>query len=410
MKREISTSEDVPLTISLSEAEAQTLSGLGRELSAKAAWWGDKEIPTDRSVIKVVEQPGGRYRVTFQDVVGMVRVGDLQVNVLPKIPSTHFWHIVCHSELAPRISSAPVAVSEGLALIELLARWCVEAAEKLLRVGLRKDYKENLDELDEVRGQIQALETAERVYRGAAVAVCRFEELSEDTSLNRIVKSACERIARLGIVSQPVRGRARRVVYRMDGVGSTLYTDMRVRLDRLTMSYSRVLPLSLLVLNGCGISAAYGKVQGLAFLIRTPELVEDGLRSILASGIPTRRVAKRKLLLGGSGMSINPDLVFGEDLAIGDVKYRRLSGDWHKPDFNQIVTFATGFRSQYALLIGFCDSTTSILPRPVKIGPVHTKAFSWVASPQSTPASSGVLLVTQVSSWLKGLEQDVVTV
>jgi len=318
MLREVSATENVPLTIDLSEDEAQALSGLGRELSAKTAWWGGKEAPADRSVINIVEQTGGQFRITFRDVLGVVRVGDLQVNVQPKIPTPHFWHIVSHSELAPRVSIAPAAVSEGTTLIELLAQWCVEASEKLLRVGLRKGYKEDRGELDQVRGQIEVLETAERLYRGASVAVCRFEKLSEDISINRVVKSACERIARLGVISAAVRTRARRVVYRMAGIGNALHNDLRVRLDRLTTSYSRVLPLSLLVLNGCGISAAYGKVQGMAFLVRTPELIEDGLRSILALAISKPSVAKRRLLLDDSRMSINPDLVFGDDLAVGD--------------------------------------------------------------------------------------------
>ena len=392
--------ENAPQTFELTEGEAQNLSALGKELASKKTWWGTKASATVGSVIKIDEQSGGRYRVTFNDVVGVVNVGRFQINVEPKIPPSHFWYIVGHSDLAPRISTTKISVDKGLDMVELLARWCVEGAEKLLNFGLRKDYKEEQAELEMLTGQIQVMETIQRIYQGAQVAVCRFEDLTFDAPINRVVKAACQRIARLSLVSDSVRTRARRVVYRMDGVGPLEHADTRVKVDRLTSSYSQVLPLSLLILSGYGISSTYGKTQGLAFLVRTPELIEDGLRSILAEDISSPKITKRKFMLGDSGLSINPDLIFGDDLAIGDVKYKELKNNWNTPDFNQLVTFATGFGSKHALLLGFATDPTSVLPKPVQIGDVNTKALAWITDHAVPPESSRRSLVVEVKYWL----------
>ena len=400
MVTELRAIENKPQSFVLTEGEAQNLSALGKELASKKTWWGSKAGATVGSVIKIDEQAGGRYRVTFNDVVGVVNVGRFQINVEPKISPSHFWYIVGHSALAPRISTTKISVDKGLEMIELLARWCVEGAEKLLNWGLRKEYKEEQDELEMLTGQLQVLETVQRIYQGAQVAVCRFEDLTHDAPINRIVKAACERIACLSLVSGPIRTRARRVVYRMDGVGALVHSDLRTKLDRLTSSYSQVLPLSLLILNDYGISSTYGKTQGMAFLVRTPELIEDGLRSILAEDISSPKITKRKFMLGDSGLSINPDLIFGDDLAIGDVKYKELKNNWNTPDFNQLVTFATGFGSKHALLLGFATDPTSVLPKPVQIGDVNTKALAWITDHAEPPENSRRSLVTEVLAWM----------
>ena len=87
-----------------------------------------------------------------------------------------------------------------------------------------------------------------------------------------------------------------------------------------------MVPLALLVLAGCGISSTAGKQVGTAFLIRTPDLIEDGMRNMLSELLPEAAITKRRLILGESGLSMNPDLVFGAGSAVGDVKYRYLSG------------------------------------------------------------------------------------
>jgi 5-methylcytosine-specific restriction enzyme subunit McrC len=102
--------------------------------------------------------------------------------------------------------------------------------------------------------------------------------------------------------------------------------------DRLSQNYVHSVSLARLILDGCGISLSDGKTHGTSFLVRTPELIEDGLRSIIETGLPNIPVKKRRQILGDSGLSINPDIVFGDGLAIADVKYkyfeRRLESKW----------------------------------------------------------------------------------
>lgn len=391
--------ESKPTVLNLNEGEVDALLLVGRELASTSTWWGNSGSEPSRSVISADRLRDGGYRVTFRDVIGLVRVGDKQIRVLPKIPIDHFSYIASRSDLAPRLSTTTTQVDEGLDFSAVIARWCVDSAEKLLRQGLRKDYTDQTNELDQVQGSIQPMETTMLTSIGVARAVCSFQEFTEDIMLNRVAKAACLKVARMDFVDSALRARARQVAYRMDDVGAMQPNDLRVQVDRLTANYSRLLNLSKLVLAGLGLTVAAGRHIGTAFLIRTPELIEDGLRSILKDGLQDIKISKRRLMLGDSGLSINPDLVFGSTLAVADVKYRLLGKDWSKSDFNQVVTFATGFRTKSAAVIGFSNGAVP-LPRPVSVGDVKVRAFSWAALSEADPKASASALTAQLHAWL----------
>ncbi len=393
--------ESRPTLLDLTESEVEALVTLGKELASRSTWWGGSIQDPSRSVIAAEPLRGGRYRVTFRDVIGVVRIGTKQFTVEPKIPLNHFEFIASNSELAPRISSSVVHVNQGAEFVSVLARWCIEAAEKLLRNGLRKDYSTVIDSIDEVRGRIDPVQTALLNSMGVMQAACEYQDFSDDTTLNRVVKAACQRVSSIDKLDPITRTKARQIAFRMDGVGPLKTYDLRAKVDRLSASYATVLPLSILVLSGLGITISAGRQIGTAFLVRTPELIEDGLRSIMRNSLFGVKVSKRRLMLNDSGLSINPDLVFGDSGAIGDVKYRALAKDWSKSDLNQIVTFATGFRTNWAALFGFSTEATSILPRKVSVGDVNAIAFSWIALENQNPEESAARLLAEVSAWLK---------
>ena len=385
--------------ISLSDDEASLLASLGRELASARSWWGGTAQENERSIIRVERVSGDQFSVTFRDAIGVVRLPQRVIRVAPKIPLDHFIYIANRSDMAPRTAAAKVNVDVGEGFLEVLAQWCTGAAEALLRSGLRKDYRLHSDELSEVRGRLLDCETVIEISRGRAVALCEFDELSDDAPLNRVVRAACERLARMKELSDASRTRARRIVYRMDGVGALELPDLRVRADRLSKEYSRVVPLALLVLAGCGISSTVGKQVGTAFLIRTPELIEDGMRNMLSELLPEAAVTKRRLILGESGLSMNPDLVFGAGAAVGDVKYRYLTADWNRADLNQSVAFATAFRCTRCIVVGFVRDPASSLPKLVPVGPVSATCMGWIASESTKPAESFCRLGERVRNW-----------
>jgi hypothetical protein len=143
-----------------------------------------------------------------------------------------------------------------------------------------------------------------------------------------------------------------------------------------------------------------GKIQGTSFLLRTPEIIEDGLRSIIAEGLPGIQVKKRRQMLGDSGISMNPDIVFGDRLAIADVKYKYFGRDWNRNDFNQIVAFATAFDSRRCALFGFVSE--SIFPKTaiVNVGRVEATRIAWPIGTGESPGFVAQTMVEGLYRWL----------
>jgi hypothetical protein len=186
----------------------------------------------------------------------------------------------------------------------------------------------------------------------------------------------------------------------LSGTGPLRTSDLHALPNRLSRDYLIAIPLAKLVLNGGDISTSFGPYRGTAFLIRTPELIEDGLRSALKQSLPAESILKRSLSLGDSTVSINPDLVFEGRSAVGDVKYRPMTRSWDRGDFNQAVTFATGFHAARCAVIGFIERAAQPIPPTVKVGAIEVKAFSWIADPAVDPHESLTRLAHQLQQWL----------
>lgn len=399
MPEELSVVESQPFELTLSSAEEQLVRRLGQEFASSSTWWGAvDDVKVDRSVVRIERLAGDRYRLQFRDVVGIVRLPSVQLRLIPKISWNHFLHIVAQAFDSPRMSHQDVAVGAGKDFSAVLATWYLDSLESLLRRGLRKEYSERTDSLDEIRGTVLAHETLLNLLQGRIAAECVFDDFSEDGPLNRVLRAAAERTARASHLTSELRKRARQVVFRLEEVGSLRQSDLRVETDRMSSSYAPALRLAKLILASAALTTSAGGHVGSAFLVRTPELVENGLREIVARSIAPAAVTKRRLMLDNSGLSMTPDLVINERMAVGDIKYRFLQRDWARGDLNQVIAFATAFSSANALLLGCCTSD-STLPRRLSVGPVQASCLAWLADEYRSPPDSELQLAAELRDW-----------
>ena len=172
-------------TVTLSSVEASRLAQLGRRLASSKAWWGSSEDDDgDRTIIRVRPQGGDQWEVRVSDAVGAISVGTAEFIVQPKIPQSHLLYLLDRSGLLPRLDPQQVALSAGASLWELVARWYVEAVERLLRRDLIKDYRSTLEVLPVIRGRTVALATARSLLKGRVEITCEFDEFDADNALN----------------------------------------------------------------------------------------------------------------------------------------------------------------------------------------------------------------------------------
>ena len=107
--------------------------------------------------------------------------------------------------------------------------------------------------------------------------------------------------------------------------------------------------------------------------------------------------------MDGLSKGMNPDLVFGDVTAVGDVKYKLFaSGEWPRSDLNQIVAFAAAARTKQGIVIGFQTPDTRSLPT-LRVGDTQVSYIGWRADEDVTPSNAADELAEQLSRRLVGV-------
>jgi hypothetical protein len=105
----------------------------------------------------------------------------------------------------------------------------------------------------------------------------------------------------------------------------------------------------------------------------------------------------------GSTLTFNPDLVFGNRLAVGDVKYKLFGRDWNRPDLNQVLAFAVAFRTTHCAVVGFRTPATKPLAS-LTVGDTKVREICWTADASIAPSAAANDLVTLANEWLAGID------
>lgn len=407
MRTELLT-ESRPKTISLTDDQALALVEAGARLASRSPHPEESsdEEATDRSVIECIRAPGQDWRVVVRNAIGVVAIGDaVQLVVEPKIPTPHLLYLFEVAGAIPRLSLEPGELQAGTSLWELIARWFLRTAQAVLRTELLRDYAGMMDELRVVHGRIRPVETAQAHYGGRLTLTCEFDEFGPDTPLNRLLKAAARVLVRSPLLQPSTRQDAQRVLQRFDEVGDLRSGDLHASVDRVSAHYSSAIALAKHILASTGRSLEPGAQRAWTFLIRTPDLVEAGLRKLLVDAIGPSTIRKWPARIVGSRRTLNPDLVFAGGRGIADVKYKILDGDHSRADLYQSVAFATGFGCHHAAIVAFCDG-----PAPpyceLGVGQVTVRNLWWRAEWGLAPLNAASRLVDDVAAWLRatGLE------
>ncbi|MFJ2757476.1 hypothetical protein ACIO3S_17875 [Nocardioides sp. NPDC087217] len=392
--------ESRPAIVALDDVQAASLQALGKRLAGKSDWWGAANTPRQGGSAISVSPSGaqGQWTLRVNDAIGILSVGGQTMPVLPKIPESHALALLGLAGAIPRMDTLAAQAATGTSLFDLLSRWLVHTVERVLQRDLMKGYQVHREELAHVRGRISVKETTLAVTLGRARVTSEFDELDRDNPLNRVLLAALRLVSGAPFASPDVRAHARRASARFDGVSELRHGDLRVTVTPRTAYYGDSLAIAKALLRGAARKLDAGGEVAWAFLIRTPEAIEAGIRTVLQNALaPSFEVEKRGLALLPSTKTLNPDLVFG-DVAVGDVKYKLQTSDWDTGDLYQAVAFATGFHVSEAAILTFSTGRPGHMP--LQVGDVRLSNFCWPADPSLAPEEAAERLVTEVRIWL----------
>lgn len=393
----------------LSDADSDALKTLKDNWrSAKVSWYSNGQTEADEeqgsAVIDVRSLRNGVTQVKVFDAIGAIDLPGSVIIVYPKIPIAHFNYIAARALSLPRIYTGDFGLQQGSNFLELVCAWAIDSVEAILRDGLVRDYKELRAPIQTIRGRVHVANTFVNISRGNLALDCSFEDYSVDTPLNRILKNSLEFIGTNPAVSALLRKRAKRCAKQFSDVGPLRPQDLRAVPQRNSKHYADAIYFANQVVMKRGIELGVGRSKARSFLYKTPLLIEEGIRTIIRTGLAPVEVVKPKRVnltsSTGKNVSANPDIGISEKpLLVGDVKYKIQTKDWRRADLAQSVFFAVAYEAPKSLIIDF-ENEDSKPNGDLQVSQILVSALGWDASSDADPEVSAGKLIDEVKAWL----------
>ena len=175
-------------------------------------------------------------------------------------------------------------------LLELLIGLFANRLLTAVRRGLPRRYIGHEDDLKLLRGRLNVIRQVTHFAARPDLLACRFDEFSEDTPLNRVLKAAVRRLARVARTAANAR-RLAELTARFEFTGDSP-DPLRepVRLDRTNTTFHDLHRLARLFLTGDWQSTTGGKATGFTLLFPMNELFERFIGESLKRALDPGRV------------------------------------------------------------------------------------------------------------------------
>ncbi len=234
----------------------------------------------------------GRHALGARGVVGILAATDCSLEILPKIDvapgeSVGRQNAVIRKRLIHMLAVAlDLKIDLGTitelawqseTLLEILIRIFCDKLTDAVRKGMPRRYVEQEDDLHALRGRLNVARQLTRHAVNPSHLSCRFDVLSEDTALNRIMKAAVAHLSRVSRGAQNQQ-RLRELAFVYADVAevapSTLQWD-QVVIDRTNRPWQELLGMARLFLLNRYQTTTGGMGQGTALLFEMNTLFEE---------------------------------------------------------------------------------------------------------------------------------------
>lgn len=356
-----------------------------------------------------------RNRLRFCGYCGVLQLGNLTLEVLPKIYGTESEPGKSRELLIRMLSAvrklelhntgeAQVKLQKHI-LLDIFILSFAERLERQLRQGMLHNYVLRSETLPTVRGKISIKDQIRYSASGQHNRIaCSFEEFQTDNLQNRIIKATLTRLVRF-VRSHSVR----RVVDQLCGYYADVTDYFPVESDWTSLVFNRtnedwqeILEQCRWFLNGMNPDVVSGDDKALSLLFAMNTLFEEYIAVELKKAIGDKydvlaQKPQNKLLINKSGeklFTMKPDIYIRnkttqQPVAILDTKWKLLSGDDRKmgvsqADLYQMYTYAGSYHAKNVVLLyprqsslghldsewTFIDQKTSLMVQQIDLEPL----------------------------------------
>lgn len=297
----------------------------------------------------------GRHALRARGVIGILSTGDLSLEILPKIDVDSGETVDQQNATVRKRLVHMLAVALDLkldlgaitdlawqreTLLEILIRiFCTKLTEAL-RKGMPRRYINRDEDLPVLRGQLDITRQFMRHAADHSRLACRFDLLSNDTPLNRIMKAAVVRLARVSrrpTNQQHLRELAFVYAEIAEEPVSALRWD-QVVIDRTNRAWQDLYSMARLFLQNRYQTTTSGNGEGTTMMFEMNSLFEEFVgrslvRALAGTGLSVSLQGGRLFCLnaqdnGRALFQTKPDILIRQGSTVThviDTKWKRIS-------------------------------------------------------------------------------------
>lgn len=330
----------------------------------------------------------GRHALRARGVVGILATGDASLEILPKIDvalgeTTDHQNAAIRKRLVHMLAVAldlriDLGVITDLAwqretLLEILIRIFCDKLTGALRKGMPRRYVECDEDLATLRGRLDITRQFTHHAVNPSRLACRFDLLSEDIALNRIMKAAASRLLRLSR-SSGNQQRLRELAFVYADIIDVPVPALRwdeVVIDRTNRPWQELFAMARLFLQDRYQTTTGGTGQGTAMLFEMNALFEEYVgrlivRALAGTGLTVSLQGGRLFCLTAQDterglFQTKPDILIrraGVVTHVIDTKWKRISSRIDDPkqgvsqaDVYQMMAYAQLYRAPRLTLL-----------------------------------------------------------
>ena len=308
-------------------------------------------------------------------VVGILQTPQATLEILPKVDGknndemrralVHMLAVACNLNVARGEIAA--LETQRSNLLECFIRLFTERLLVSVRRGLPRRYLVHTEDIALLRGKLDVVRQLTHLSVRPDRLACRFDELSDNTPLNRVLKAAVSRLACV-TRSAPNARRLAELSSRFDTVGdSPAPLCEPVQSDRTNTAFHGLYHLAKFFLSGDWQSTTSGNTEtGFSLLFPMNYLFEEFIGRTMKRRLPHLPVhlqhqGKYALVSESNGplFALRPDIVVYSEggLVILDTKWKRLDPEdtrklgVSQSDIYQMLAYAKGYGAQRLVLI-----------------------------------------------------------
>ncbi len=365
----------------------------------------------------------GRRALRAGQVVGILAGQDCSLEILPKIDATgnddeqagqgqvrkrlvHMLSIALDLDVRSGALSDHDWQSNTLLeiLISLFTRDLIDA----VRQGMPRRYVGREDDLPALRGKLDTVRQFSVLAASPQRLACRYDELSSDILLNRIMKAAVDRLRRVAIRPENQRRLAELALSYAD-ISPIPAKDIpwdAVHLDRTNERWRSLLSMARFLLGDRHQTTSMGEQQGFSLLFEMNTLFEHYVGRLLRralTGSPFRvhlqggrLFCLQDAVTGRRTFQTKPDILIkcdGKIVHIIDTKWKRIGSKVDDPkrgvsqaDVYQMMAYGQIYQCDRLTLLypHHCDVTAAagiLAINRIGEGPVHLRTATVAMGP-----------------------------